>query len=53
MYLSPERKTKRKWTQAQLEARKRMLLGTVQDEINNVVTKTKIEKAKEERDQVK
>lgn len=48
MYLSPERKTKRKWTKAQLEARRKLLLPTIQDGIDEIVQKIKIE----ERDQV-
>lgn len=49
MYLSPERKTKRKWTKAQLEARRKLLLPTVQDSIDEIIVETKQEM---ERDQV-
>lgn len=52
MYLSPERKTKRKWTKAQLEARRRQLLGRVQDNVDEWVQEIKVEKFRKERDQV-
>jgi len=45
MYLSPKPKSSLKWTQAQIEARKKRL-QLVQDEIDEWVKEEKIEKIK-------